>query len=180
MSEEGGFAAEFDMILKRIRDLEAEIEKLKKAGIERAEKEKLLQELKNLISVAREENVINIRIATSARGAIFRLKRGVWATISKLQKTHKDKFDINKSKENWGKMASLIIRKINEAKVTDYPTKIVMTYDVIEENGKMIFKPKEVRILVFEPAAHILATFDEAEEIEVTPEEIPEEKEEEE
>ncbi|MHA1609211.1 MAG: hypothetical protein ACTSUJ_04310 [Candidatus Njordarchaeales archaeon] len=163
MSEEKTSVSEIDIILKRIRELEQEIERLRKAGIERAEKEKLLKELRELVSATREANVINIRIATTARGAIFRLKRGVWALMGQLKKQYKEKFDLETSKSNWAKMASLIIRKINEAGLTDYPTKIIMTYDVIEQDEKVIFKPKEARILTFEPAGHLLATFEEAE-----------------
>jgi len=167
MSEKASSVSELDIILKRIKELEAEIEKLRQAGVEREEKEKLLQELRALVTAAREENVINIRIATTARGAIFRLKRGVWATMNKLQKTYKEQFDLDKSKANWGRMASLIIRKINEAKLSDYPTKIIMTYDVVQKDEKYVFKPKEARILIFEPAAHILATMEEAEKEEI-------------
>lgn len=166
---------ELDIILKRIKELEQEIEKLRAAGVERKEKEDLLKELKNIVSVSREENVINIRISATARSAIFRLKRGVWATINKLQKSYKDQFDLGKSKTYWGRIASLIVKKINAAKLSEYPTKIIMTYDVVMENGKYVFKPKEARILVFEPSAHILATMDEASQEEII--EIPEEKE---
>ena len=179
MSSKSDITADLDIVLKRIRDLEAEIEKLKQAGIERKEKEKLLQELRELVSVAQEENVINIRISTTARGAIFRLKRGVWATLSKLHKTHKENFDLEKSKANWGRMASLIIRKINEVGLSEYPTKIILTYDVTEEDGKLVFRPKAARILAFEPASHILATFEEAEKEEIREEELKIEEEEE-
>ncbi|MHA1616978.1 MAG: hypothetical protein ACTSX9_06725 [Candidatus Njordarchaeales archaeon] len=178
MSGEKSVGAEIDIILKRIKELEQEVEKLRKAGVERAEKEKLLQELRELVSATREANVINIRIATTARGAIFRLKRGVWALMGQLKKQYQDRFDLETSKNNWAKMASLIIRKINEAGLTEYPTKIVMTYEVVEQDGKVIFKPKTARILTFEPAGHLLATFEEAEKEEVK-EEVIEVKEEE-
>ena len=180
MSEEKG-SAEIDIILKRIKELEAEIEKLREAGVSREEKEKLLQQLKEWVSASREANIINIRIATTARGAIYRLKRGVWATLNRLQKKYGNQFDLDKSKRNWGRIASLIVRKINEAGYTDYPTKIIMTYDLIEEDGKLIFQPSVARILIFEPAGHLLATFEEAKEEEVSEEALKiEEKEEEE
>ncbi len=177
MSEERS-SAEFDIILKRIKELEAEIEKLREAGVRRKEKEKLLQQLKEWISASREANVINIRIATTARGAIYRLKRGVWATLNKLQKTYKEQFDFERSKNNWGRIATLIVKKVNEAGLSEYPTKIIMTYDILQENGKYIFRPKEARILVFEPAGHLMVTMEEAEKEEVSEEALRVEEEE--
>lgn len=163
-------SAEFDIILKRIKDLEAEIERLREAGVKREEKEKLLQQLREWINASREANVINIRIATTARGAIYRLKRGVWATLNKLQKTYGNQFDLEKSKNNWGRIATLIVKRVNEANLSEYPTKIIMTYDIIQEDSKYVFKPKEARLLVFEPAGHILVTMKEAEKEEVSEE----------
>jgi len=171
MSEEKS-SAEIDIILKRIKELEAEIEKLREAGVSREEKEKLLQQLKEWVSASREANIINIRIATTARGAIYRLKRGVWATLNRLQKKYGNQFDLDKSKSNWGRIATLIVKKVNKANLSDYPTKIIMTYDIIQENGKYVFRPKEARILVFEPAGHILVAMEEAEKEEISEEAI--------
>ncbi len=176
MSEERS-SAEIDIILKRIKELESEIEKLRKAGVSREEKEKLLQQLKAWVSASKEANIINIRIATTARGAIYRLKRGVWATLNRLHKKYGNQFDMEKSKNNWGRIATLIVKKVNEANLSEYPTKIIMTYDIIQEDNKYVFRPKEARILVFEPAGHLLITMEEAEKEEVSEEALKMEEE---
>ena len=143
--------SEFEIVLKKMKELEEEIAKLKDAGMDKEQKERLLQELKNFMQAAQGENVFNIRISTTLRGAIFRLKRGVYALFNKTRKEHPN-FDMNESKKNWGAIASKIVEEANKRGVSNYPAKIIMSYDFVEKDGKLVFVPKEARIVIFEPS----------------------------
>ena len=152
--EEKAEVKEFDLLLKKIKELEEDIERLKERGLEKEEREKFLQEMRTFLNAIRGKNVLNIRISTTAKGAMFRLKRGVWGLFSRLKKQYPN-FDIEKSKANWAEIAKRIIDETNKRGLTDFPTKIILLYDLIEEDGKVVFKPKEARLLYFEPAGHV-------------------------
>ena len=151
MSEEEESAKnEFEIVLKKMKELEEEIEKLREMGMDQTQKEKLLTELRNFMTAAQGENVFNIRISPSLRGAIFKLKRGVYALLNKTRKEDPN-FDMDASKENWTKIAQKIVEESNAKGVSNYPAKIIMTYEFVEKDGKKVFKPKEARIIIFEP-----------------------------
>ena len=158
--EKEGTSKELDVLLRKIKDLESTIEKLKERTAEREEKERFLEEMRRFLNAIQGENVINIRISTTARSAMYRLKRGVWALFSRLKK-EKPNFDLDKSKENWANIASKIIEETNKKGLTDHPTKIILLYDLVEEDGKLVFKPKEARLLYFEPAGHLTIEYGE-------------------
>ena len=86
------------------------------------------------------ENQIVTRLCPTGRGAIFRLKRAVWATISRLKR--EQGLDADASGDNWREFARALVNKLNELGVSTYPTRIILYYRI--ENN--VFKPVRAKI----------------------------------
>ncbi|RLE95343.1 MAG: hypothetical protein DRN04_00440 [Thermoprotei archaeon] len=90
-----------------------------------------------------EAKVWRSKIAPTCRGAIFRAKRWFYATFYSKESDETKK---EKSKENWVKLARMLVEKSNEAGYSDKAARIVIYYK--DDNG--IFTPIKAEIEVFE------------------------------
>ncbi len=82
------------------------------------------------------------RIVPTTRGAIFRAKRWFYATFYS-----KSKGDIKEvSKENWAKLARVLVEKSNEEGVSDKAARLTIYY----YDNEGIFKPVKAELEVFE------------------------------
>ncbi|HDI74347.1 MAG TPA: hypothetical protein ENF55_00170 [Thermoprotei archaeon] len=90
-----------------------------------------------------EARVWRSKIAPTCRGAIFRAKRWFYATFYSKEADEAKK---EKSKENWVKLARMLVEKSNEAGYSDKAARIVIYYK--DEDG--VFNPVKAEIEVFE------------------------------
>ncbi len=102
----------------------------------------------NVLEMVARENTIQSPLSPSARGAMYNLRRAFYATLSRLVK--ESGVDRERSVESWKAAASKIVDFINEAGISEAPTKIVVTYEVAEEGGVKYLKLNRAEILYFE------------------------------
>ncbi|RLE84871.1 MAG: hypothetical protein DRJ41_02310 [Thermoprotei archaeon] len=82
------------------------------------------------------------KIAPTARGAIFRAKRWFYATFySKSGLEGKEE-----SRENWARLARLLVEKSNEEGVSDKAARVIIHY--YDKDG--IFRPVRAELEVYE------------------------------
>jgi len=109
------------------------------------------EELKTLIeeyiSAVGKYEVIRTRLCPSQNGAIYRLKRAVYATITK------NKCDLDESKKLWGSFVSLMIKELDEKVGREkLPTQIILHYKI--EDG--VFYPIAAEVNVYRPEKRIV------------------------
>ncbi len=107
-----------------------------------------IRETLSVIDTVMRENTIQTGISPSSRSAIYNLRRAFYATLSRLSEERG--VDKEKSVEEWKKAVSKMIDFINKEGISEAPMKIVLTYDINEENDKKYIRPKEAEILFFE------------------------------
>ncbi len=103
--------------------------------------------LRVLRAVTRE-NTIQTGISPSSRSAMYNLRRAFYAVIGRLAK--EQGVDKNRSAQEWRKAASKLIEEIGKAGISEAPMKIVLSYDIIEEDGVKYMKLEKAEILYFE------------------------------
>jgi len=139
-------------IIKMIKEAIGKLEKKKEelTVVEEEKLKRLSKELEELKSIPME-NTLQSRIAPTGRGAVFQLRKVFYATLS-------DKgYDRDLSVAEWKKTVSKLIDFMNEKGLSEIPTKIIIEYDEVEENGKKYMKFKRARIFYFELAgSHVL------------------------
>jgi len=84
-------------------------------------------------------DVLRTRICPTGRGAVFRLKRAVWAVIGE------ENLDEEKSKENWGEFARKLIEFLNAHRISERPMRITLYYTIQDS----VFKPLRAEIEYF-------------------------------
>lgn len=90
-----------------------------------------------------EVKIWRSKIAPTCRGAIFRAKRWFYATFyTKVG----DEAKREKSKENWARLARMLVEKSNEEQVSDKAARIIIYYT--EEDG--VFNPIRAQIEVYD------------------------------
>ncbi|HDI31552.1 MAG TPA: hypothetical protein ENF80_01925, partial [Thermofilum sp.] len=104
-----------------------------------------IRETLSVIDTVMRENTIQTGISPSSRSAIYNLRRAFYATLSRLSEERG--VDKEKSVEEWKKAVSKMIDFINKEGISEAPMKIVLTYDINEENDKKYIRPKEAEIL---------------------------------
>mgnify|MGYP000427396628 CR=1 FL=1 len=89
-----------------------------------------------------EVKVWRSKIAPTAKGAIFRAKRWFYATFYGKGSDEKRE----KSKENWVKLARLLVEKSNEEGVSEKGARIIIHY----RDDEGIFQPVKAEIEIYE------------------------------
>ncbi|RLE76888.1 MAG: hypothetical protein DRJ56_03460 [Thermoprotei archaeon] len=90
-----------------------------------------------------EVKIWRSKIAPTCRGAIFRAKRWFYATFySRIG----DEGRRERSRENWVKLARMLVERSNEEQVSDKAARIIIYYT--EEGG--VFTPIRAQIEVYE------------------------------
>ncbi|RLE79523.1 MAG: hypothetical protein DRJ51_07620 [Thermoprotei archaeon] len=138
-------------IIRMLRDAIGKLEELRRRGELPEEKGKELEKLAGMLEELKKirlENTIQSRIATSGRGAMFQLRKAFYAQLSA------EKLDKKKSSSEWKRVATKLVEFLNEKGLSDIPTKIILEYDVIEEEGVKYLKFKTARIYYFELAGY--------------------------
>ena len=102
----------------------------------------------DLIEVILGENTLQTGISPSSRSAMYNLRRAFYATLSRLVK--EQNVDRAKSQEEWKKTATKLIETFEQKGISEAPCKIVLTYEIVEENGVKYIKFKEATIIYFE------------------------------
>ncbi|ABL77492.1 hypothetical protein [Thermofilum pendens] len=100
-----------------------------------------------VIEVTGRENTIQSPISPSSRSAMFNLRKAFYATLSREIK--QNKVDKERSLEEWRKVASRIIETFEKRGLTEAPSKIILTYEIKEEDGKRYIAFRDARILYF-------------------------------
>ncbi len=131
------------------------VEKLKEKGLSEEEIKEILETIKKEELKEAEkpsevegkiigEEKLETRVCPTGRGAIFRLKRAFYATISS------EKADLEKSQEKWRTFASKIVEKMNAEGVSEKPAKIILELYKVLENDKLVLVPKKAKVEIFE------------------------------
>lgn len=82
------------------------------------------------------------RIVPTTRGAIFRAKRWFYATFYS-----KSKGDVKEiSKENWTKLARMLVEKSNQEGVSDKAARLTIYY----YDSEGVFKPVKAELEIYE------------------------------
>ncbi len=82
------------------------------------------------------------KITPTARGAIFRAKRWFYATFySKSSSENKEK-----SRENWARLARLLVEKSNKEGVSEKAARVIIHY--YDKNG--LFEPVRAELEIYE------------------------------
>jgi len=82
------------------------------------------------------------KIAPTARGAIFRAKRWFYATFySKSSSENKEK-----SRENWARLARLLVEKSNKEGVSDKAARVIIHY--YDKDG--LFQPVRAELEIYD------------------------------
>lgn len=102
----------------------------------------------NVLEIVGKPYTIQSPLSASGRGAMYNLRKAFYATLSRLAK--EEGVDRDRSVEEWRKAARRIIDFMNEEGITESPSKIVLSYEIAEEEGKKYVKPKSAQILFFE------------------------------
>ncbi len=107
-----------------------------------------IRETLNVIELVGKPQTIQSPLSASGRGAMYNLRKAFYATLSRL--TKEEGVDRDLSIEQWRNAARRIIDFMNEEGITEAPTKIVLSYEIAEAEGKKYIKPKVAQILFFE------------------------------
>jgi len=95
-----------------------------------------------------KENTIQTGISSSSRGAVYNLRRAFYATISRLER--EEDIDRNRSIDEWRSFVSKLIGFINEHGISEAPMKIVLSYNIVTDNGVKYLRIEKAEILYFE------------------------------
>jgi len=107
-----------------------------------------VRETEGVLKLVLMENTIQTPISPSSRSAIYNLRRAYYAVLSRMEK--EKGVDRARSTELWRAAVNKLIEYINAEGISEAPMKIVVTYDIEEEDGKKVLKLKKAAILYFE------------------------------
>jgi len=102
----------------------------------------------NVIEIVGKPNTIQSPISPTARSAMYNLRRAFYAVVGRLAK--EQGVDKARSTEEWKSIASRLVDFLNQAGISEAPTKIVVSYKIAEEDGKKYLKFDRAEILYFE------------------------------
>jgi len=124
------------------------VELLKRAikKLEEPRREELQAALTELKSID-ISSAVQSGIAASGRGAIYQLRRAFYARLSRLVK--EEGVNKERSVEEWRKTAGTLIDFMNEKGLDKVPCKVVLSYEVAEENGVKYLRFTRARIYYF-------------------------------
>jgi len=140
-----------EVFRKCLEEIDSGIKESKFPEVARIYIERLGRSIRDTLSVidtVMKENTIQTGISPSSRSAIYNLRRAFYATLSRL--SEEKGIDKDRSTEEWKNAVSKMIEFINKEGISEAPMKIVLTYDIAEENGKKYVKPERAEILFFE------------------------------
>ncbi len=101
-----------------------------------------------VLDIVGRENTIQTPISPSARSAMYNLRRAFYAVVGRLSK--EKGIDKEKSTAEWKDVATKLVDFLNKAGISEAPTKIVLSYNIVEENGVKYLKFDKAEILYFE------------------------------
>lgn len=107
-----------------------------------------IRETLSVIEVILKENTLQTGISPSSRSAMYNLRRAFYATLFRLSK--EEGIDRPKSQEEWKKAASKLIETFEKTGISEAPCKVVLTYEIAEEDGVKYIRFKDASILYFE------------------------------
>jgi len=107
-----------------------------------------IEETIKVLETVTKENTIQTGISSSSRGAVYNLRRAFYATISRLEK--EEDIDRNRSIDEWRSFISKLIGFINEHGISEAPMKIVLSYNIVTDNGVKYLRIERAEILYFE------------------------------
>lgn len=120
----------------------AEVVKILERGI------RLIEENIKELEAIPKDKIIETRIAPTARGAMFTLRKAFYAVLGRLRK--EKGVDRDLSIQEWKKTASYLIDYINKKGLTDIPMKIILQYEIDESQGKKIMRLSKAWLIYFE------------------------------
>ncbi len=120
----------------------AEVVKILERGI------RLIEENIKELEAIPKDKIIETRIAPTARGAMFTLRKAFYAVLGRLRK--EKGVDRDLSIKEWKKTASYLIDYINKKGLTDIPMKIILQYEIDESQGKRIMRLSKAWLIYFE------------------------------
>lgn len=107
-----------------------------------------IEETLKVLDIVTEENTIQTGISSSSRGAVYNLRRAFYATLSRLEK--EKGIDRQKSIEVWKSFVGKLIDFINNKGISEAPMKIVMSFNIVSEDGIKYINIEKAEILFFE------------------------------
>lgn len=107
-----------------------------------------MREFMTAVEVSVRENTLQTPISPSSRSALYNLRKAYYATLSRLVK--EKGLNRERSLEEWRKAVSRIIEEYERRGLSETPSKIVIAYEIKEEEGVRYLSFKEARIFYFE------------------------------
>ncbi len=107
-----------------------------------------IRETLEVVDAVLRENTVQTSIAPSSRSAMYHLRRGFYATLSRLAR--EQGVDRGLSQAEWRRAAGRLIRAFEEHGISEAPCKIVLTYEIAERGDKKYMRFTDAKILYFE------------------------------
>jgi len=107
-----------------------------------------IQDTIKVIEIVKQEKTIQSPISPSARSAMYNLRKAFYAVLGRLSK--EKGVDKEKSISEWKNAAGKLVEFLNASGISEAPTKIVLFYNIIEEDGLKYLKFEKAEVLYFE------------------------------
>ena len=96
-----------------------------------------------------DEIVMETRISTTMRGAVFRLRRMFYANVNN------QKADLERSRKEWRQFIAKIIDISSKKNIADKPCKIILRCVEKTSRDKKYITPVKAKIIVYEKKTEI-------------------------
>jgi len=107
-----------------------------------------IRETLKVLKIMAEPDAIQTPLSASGRGAMYNLRRAFYARLSRL--TKEENVDKDRSTSEWRNAAQKLIEYMNSEGLSETPCKIVLKYEIVEENETKYLKPVKATVLYFE------------------------------
>jgi len=107
-----------------------------------------IRETFKVLKIMAEPDTIQTPLSASGRGAMYNLRKAFYARLSRLSK--EENVDRDRSTSEWRNAAQKLIEYMNNEGISETPCKIVLKYEIVEQDQIKYLKPVKATVLYFE------------------------------